>query len=63
MLDFENEQRILSYITPDGIKLDIESDHCPPDKYITKLVDTLRSDFSRQKYKIQKEFGVVEDCK
>jgi len=61
MIDSEQEQRIFSFITPDGIKLYVEADHCLADKYTTQLVDSLRSDFSKPKYKIQKEFGFVEE--
>lgn len=47
----------------DGIKLSIQVDDRLSDKYIIHLVHSLRSEFSKQKYQIQKVFGVVDEYK
>ena len=57
------DAQILSFVTPDGIKIYVEADKCLADKHTIQLVDSLRSYFSKQKYEIQKEFGVVEEYK
>ena len=43
----------------DGIKLSIQVDDRLSDKYM----HSLRSEFSKQKYQIQKVFGVVDEYK
>jgi len=57
------DARIPSFVTPDGIKLYAEADQCLVDKHTMQLVDSLRSEFSKQKYEIQKDFGVVDEHK
>jgi len=55
--------QIPSFVVPDGIKLYVEADDCLVDKHTIQLVDSLRSDFSKQKYEIQMDFGVVQEYK
>jgi len=61
--DLMIDARILSFVAPDGIKLYVGADKCLYDNHTIQLVDSLRSDFSKQKYEIQKYFGVVEEYK
>jgi hypothetical protein len=56
-------QMISSYITPDGIKLDVEANHGPHENDTGDLVCGLTSDFSVGKYKFQRDFGVLAEHK
>jgi len=57
------DSKPLAFITPDGIKLYLEADHYPHDNYIVDLVRVLRSDFSAENNRFQRDFGVSAEDK